>query len=302
MALIGYARVSTDEQTVLSQTEELRAAGCAVIHEEQASGGSRARPVLNSLLRQMRPGDVLVVVRMDRLARSLSHLLEVIEGLEEKGAHFRSLNDPVDTTSPQGKFALQVLGAAAELERAIIRARTVSGLRAARAEGRVGGNPALKRRDPDAIRRARNARGDSYLANLTRTAEEWLPTVRRLRPDFAWEDVAKVLNANRPEGRGKWTVERLVRAVKTFVREGLADPALLERAPVQGRDDHLLVLVAGIIGADPDMTLQAVCNRLEELREPTPRGKRKWSPSSIRMLISRARERGLIAAKAVQTA
>jgi len=296
MALIGYARVSTDEQTVRSQLDELRAAGCTRIHEEHASGGSRARPVLAQVLRQMQAGDVLVVVRLDRLARSLSHLLEVLEGLEGKGAHFRSLNDPVDTTNPQGKFALQVLGAAAELERAIIRARTTAGLKAARTEGRVGGNPALRRRDPDAVRRARSARRDAYVAMLTRTAEEWLPTVRRLRPHCAWEDVARVLNANRPQGRPPWTVERLVRAVKTFVREGLAEPALLERAPVRNRDDHPLLLVAGIVGADPEITLQGICDRLEELREPTPRGRRKWAPSSVRMLIGRARAKGLLPA------
>ena len=135
--LIGYARVSTEDQLTAPQAEELRAAGCAEIHEEHASGASRSRPVLARLLRRLAPGDVLVVVRIDRLARSLSHLLEVIEGLEAGGAHFRSLGDPIDTTSPQGKFTLQVLGAAAELERALIRERTLAGLRSARAARRL---------------------------------------------------------------------------------------------------------------------------------------------------------------------
>ena len=92
-------------------------------------------------LDQLQAGDTLVVVRIDRLARSLSHLLEIIERLESKGAHFRSLQDPIDTASPQGKFTLQALGAAAEFERAQIRERTKAGLRSAKAEGRVGGNP-----------------------------------------------------------------------------------------------------------------------------------------------------------------
>jgi DNA invertase Pin-like site-specific DNA recombinase len=91
MPLIGYARVSTEDQTPLPQSQALKSAGCAEIHEEQASGGNRARPVLARVLERIGKGDTLVVVRIDRLARSLSHLLEVIERLEAKGAFFRSL-------------------------------------------------------------------------------------------------------------------------------------------------------------------------------------------------------------------
>lgn len=114
MPLIGYARVSTEDQTPLPQVQALKAAGCGTVHEEQASGGNCARPVLARVLESVRRGDTLVVVRIDRLARSLSHLLEVIERLEAKGAFFCSIEDPIDTASPQGKFTLQVLGAAAE--------------------------------------------------------------------------------------------------------------------------------------------------------------------------------------------
>lgn len=135
MPLIGYARVSTEDQTTLPQSQALKSAGCADIHEEQASGGNRARPVLARVLERIGKGDTLVVVRIDRLARSLSHLLEVIERLEAKGAFFRSLTDPIDTSSPQGKFTLQVLGAAAEFERALIRERTKAGLASARSKG-----------------------------------------------------------------------------------------------------------------------------------------------------------------------
>ena len=114
MRLIGYARVSTEDQPPLPQSQALKSAGCAEIHEEQASGGNRARQVLARVLERVAKGDTLFVVRIDRLARSLSHLLEVIERLEAKGASFRSIQDPIDTGSPQGKFTLQVLGAAAE--------------------------------------------------------------------------------------------------------------------------------------------------------------------------------------------
>ena len=111
--LIGYARVSTEEQATDAQLDELKAAGCDIIHQEHGSGASRARPVLSRLVREISKDEVLVVVRLDRLARSVSHLLEVIETLEEKGAHFKSLRDPIDTSTPQGIFSLQVLGAVA---------------------------------------------------------------------------------------------------------------------------------------------------------------------------------------------
>ena len=106
--LIGYARVSAEEQGTDPQLDELRAAGCATILEEHASGADRGRPVLARLLHEIRPGETLVVVRLDRLARSVSHLLAVIEQLENAGAHFRSLRDPIDTSTPQGMFSLQV--------------------------------------------------------------------------------------------------------------------------------------------------------------------------------------------------
>jgi DNA invertase Pin-like site-specific DNA recombinase len=115
--LVGCARVSTEEQHTDPQADELRAAGCALVHAEHASGADRDRPVLAQVLRDIRPGETLVVVRLDRLARSVAHLLSVIEQLEAKGAHFRSLRDPIDTTTPQGMFSLQVLGAVAQLER-----------------------------------------------------------------------------------------------------------------------------------------------------------------------------------------
>jgi len=112
MPLIGYARVSTEDHPPLPQSQALKSAGCAEIFEEQGSGGNRARPVLARVLERIGKGDTLVVVRIDRLARSLSHLLEVIERLDAKGTFFRSLLDLIDTASPQGKFTLQVLGAA----------------------------------------------------------------------------------------------------------------------------------------------------------------------------------------------
>ena len=291
--LIGYARISTEDQTALPQVQELRSAGCVEIVEEQASGGSRTRPVLARVLDQLRIGDTLVVVRIDRLARSLSHLLEIIERLEAKGAHFRSLQDPIDTASPQGKFTLQVLGAAAEFERALIRERTKAGLASARTKGRVGGNPGLRARDPAALRKVRLARQDGYMERLNETAQDWVPHVGRLRPDLAWEDVVRIVNGPLPRER-HWTQSRLLRAVNAYVRDGFLPETVLDRAGRRETDDRLPAIVAAIKGADPDVTLQAICTRLEAIRERTPRGRTSWQPSSVKMLLERAERLGLL--------
>ncbi|MBI6630634.1 recombinase family protein [Pontibaca salina] len=293
MSLIGYARISTEEQSLLPQREALQAAGCGAIHEEQASGGDRARPVLARVLERIGQGETLVVVRIDRLARSLPHLLEVIERLEAKGAFFRSLQDPIDTASPQGKFTLQVLGAAAEFERALIRERTTAGLASARRQGRIGGNPGLRARDPAALRKVRLARQNGYLERLHATAPDWVPQVRRLRPDMAWEDVLRIVNAPLPAAR-RWTQSRLLRAVNAYVRDGFLPATVLGRARRRESDDRLPAIVAAIKGADPEITLQAICDRLETMRERTPRGRSKWQPSSVKLLLERAQRLGLL--------
>ena len=293
MPLIGYARVSTEDQTPLPQSEALQSAGCAEIFEEHASGGNRARPVLARVLERVQNGDTLVVVRIDRLARSLSHLLEVIERLEAKGAFFRSIQDPIDTGSPQGKFTLQVLGAAAEFERALIRERTKAGLASARTKGRVGGNPGLRAKDPAALRKVRLARQDGYMERLNETAQDWVPQVRRLRPDLAWEDVVRIINGPLPEAR-RWTQSRLLRAVKAYVRDGFLPAEVLARAGRREKDDRLPAIIAGIKSTNPDITLQAICERLKAMRERTPRGRTSWQPSSVKMLLERAERLGLM--------
>jgi DNA invertase Pin-like site-specific DNA recombinase len=287
--LIGYARVSTDEQGTDPQCDELRAAGCAVILEEHASGADRSRPVLARLLREIRAGETLVVVRLDRLARSVSHLLAVIEQLEARGAHFRSLRDPIDTATPQGMFSLQVLGAVAQLERALIAERTRAGLNAARARGRVGGNPGLRAGDPDAIRKVRSSRDAAHLDSVLTGLQSWLPTVRRMRPEQPWGDVVRVLNRG---GEAAWTVERLRRTVRRLASEGIVEANLLDRARPQRGDNRLVRLVAGIKAAAPERTLQQIAVQLETMRERTPRGGTRWHPSSVRHMLAQATHLG----------
>ncbi|HEY9211536.1 MAG TPA: recombinase family protein [Ancylobacter sp.] len=288
--LIGYARVSTEEQATDAQVDELRAIGCQIIHQEHGSGASRARPVLARLMREIGAGDVLVVVRLDRLARSVSHLLAVIEDLEQRGAHFRSLRDPIDTSTPQGMFSLQVLGAVAQLERALIAERTRAGMRAAKARGKIAGNPGLRERRPEAIRAASAARQRVYVGDLIASASAWLPIVRRMRPQHSWDDVVRVLNH-----RGQsWTIEKLRRAVHRLVQERMAEAELLRRSPRRPPEDRLMTLVAGIAIADPDLSLRDIAAQLERMRERTPRGGRQWAASSVKSLLDQARRLGLV--------
>jgi DNA invertase Pin-like site-specific DNA recombinase len=134
MALIGYARVSTVEQETRLQLDALYAAGVHKVYQEKTSSVG-LRPELHRALREMLPGDVLVVWKLDRLARSLFDLLSLLDWLDAEGCAFRSLTEPVDTTTPMGIFILQVLGAVAQLERAIIIQRTTAGIQAARSRG-----------------------------------------------------------------------------------------------------------------------------------------------------------------------
>jgi hypothetical protein len=241
-------------------------------------------------MREIGPGDVLVVVRLDRLARSVSHLLAVIEDLEGRQAHFRSLRDPIDTSTPQGMFSLQVLGAVAQLERALIAERTKAGMRAAKARGKLAGNPGLRERRPEAIRAASAARQKVYVGDLIASASAWLPIVRRMRPQHSWDDVVRVLNH-----RGQnWTIEKLRRAVHRLVQERMAEAELLRRSPRRPPEDRLMTLVAGIAIADPDLSLRDIAAQLERMRERTPRGGRQWAASSVKSLLDQARRLGLV--------
>jgi DNA invertase Pin-like site-specific DNA recombinase len=146
--LVGYARVSTQDQDLALQLDALHGAGCGKVFEEKASGAQRDRPVLRSALDYMRVGDTLVVWKLDRLARSLKQLVETIEIFGERGIGLRSLTEAIDTATAGGKLIFHIFAALAEFERGVIRERTLAGLRAARARGRPGGRPpALKAKD-----------------------------------------------------------------------------------------------------------------------------------------------------------
>src|SRR3954451_7849543 len=141
--LIGYARVSTNDQTLDLQKDALAKAGCEQIFTDTISGTTTERKGLDQALIKLRAGDTLTVWRLDRLGRSLPHLIETIASLEKEGVGFKSVTENIDTTSSGGKLIFHIFGALAEFERNLVRERTVAGLEAARARGRLGGRPEL---------------------------------------------------------------------------------------------------------------------------------------------------------------
>ena len=139
--MVGYARISTSDQNLDLQIDALKKAGCSKIFQDTVSGARTDRLGLGDALAYLRKGDTLAVWKLDRLGRSLKHLISIITQLNEAGKEFKSLQESLDTATPTGKLIFHVLGALAEFERSLIRERTRAGLAAARARGRIGGRP-----------------------------------------------------------------------------------------------------------------------------------------------------------------
>lgn len=139
--IVGYARVSTQDQNLQMQMDELQKYGCFEIFEEKMTGTKRERPALNEMIKMLRSGDQVVVYKLDRISRSTKHLIELTELFEEKGVEFISIKDNIDTSTATGRFFFRMMASIAELERDIISERTKAGLSSARARGKVGGRP-----------------------------------------------------------------------------------------------------------------------------------------------------------------
>ena len=178
--LIGYARVSTQDQDAAAQIAALKTAGCELVFQDKASGGRWDRPELHRLLGQLRQGDVLVVWKLDRLSRALKDVLALMEKVTQAGAGFRSLTEAIDTTSPGGRMMMQIVGTFAEFERAMLRERTRHGLDAARQQGRIGGRrPKLKTHQQQEIVQLVNS-GQKTAADAARLFNVHPATVSRL--------------------------------------------------------------------------------------------------------------------------
>lgn len=176
--ILGYARVSTDDQLLDAQQDALTAAGAERIFSDKITGSSRSRPELDRMIEQLRDGDVVVVTKYDRLSRSLKDLLEIVETIRAQGAGFRSLAEDIDTTTPAGRLVFHVFASIAQFERERISERTKEGLAAARKRGRIGGRPpALSPAQKVEARRMR----DGELRPLPEIAQLFRVSVKTIR-------------------------------------------------------------------------------------------------------------------------
>jgi len=181
---VGYARISTGGQNLDGQIDALRDAGCDKIFEEKASGSRADRPVLTQALEFVRTGDILVTYRLDRIARSLPHLITIMDDLNQRGVGFHSITESLDTNSPGGRLIFHVFGAVSQFELDLIRERTRTGLEAARKRGRIGGRP--RRMTEDKIRAAKKLLADGTpIKEVASTLDISVPTLFRWCPASA---------------------------------------------------------------------------------------------------------------------
>jgi len=179
--LIGYVRVSTNEQNTDLQRNALKSADCELIFEDRISGKTSERPGLKKAMRCLQAGDTLVVWKLDRLGRSMRHLVMLTQQLHERGVNFRSLTDSIDTSTSMGRFFFHIMGALAEMERELIVERTQAGLRAAREKGRIGGRRRIM--TPEVIAQAeRMFANGATLEQISLVLEVSLKTVYRYIP------------------------------------------------------------------------------------------------------------------------
>jgi len=190
---IGYARVSTKEQNLNLQIEALEKAGCEIIFKETISGATKFRPELDRMIAQFRKSDELIVWKLDRLGRSLRHIIDLVLSLSEKGIIIKGLTDGVDTSTINGRLFLNIMASLAEYERELIRERTNAGLQSARAKGRIGGRP--KGFAKDTIAKLLVMR--SVYKDLDKTPEEIYKGLQLTRPTFY--RYAKILDTHTNE-------------------------------------------------------------------------------------------------------
>jgi DNA invertase Pin-like site-specific DNA recombinase len=291
---IGYCRVSTTGQTVAAQVAGLKAAGCTIIFEVTGSGADRDRPELAKCLASIRPGDVLIIPALDRIARGLTHLLEVVDVIKRAGGHFRSIREAaIDTSSISGMLLVQIIGAIAHFERELIKERTKLGIRAAMARGKKMGSPGLRAKDKGALQVMTDARVKAHTARLVAASGDWLPIVASMRPLSTWEDTLAVVNQRIPGA--PWSEERLRRGARRCVEQGLLDRSVLDRAERKPPDSRLMMLLAGIAMANPSLSYRDIARQMQAMKERSPRGGAQWSPSSVHNMLARAVAAGLLA-------
>ncbi len=188
--LIGYGRVSTADQYLRMQEDALKNSGCEEIYTDIASGAKTARPGLHDALSHLRKGDILVVWKLDRLGRSLAHLIQTIKELNEKEIGFKSLQENIDSTTSGGQLIFHIFGALAEFERELIRERTQAGLKAARIRGRLGGRPPLLSKRQINKLKKHYEKGDLSVKEICKLFNITKPTLYRYLKDTSKSDKA----------------------------------------------------------------------------------------------------------------
>ncbi|MCX7089839.1 MAG: recombinase family protein [Legionellales bacterium] len=187
--LVGYARISTNDQNLRMQEDALKAAGCEELYTDIASGVKAERPGLNNALSYLRKGDTLVVWKLDRLGRSLGNLIQIIKDLSKKEIGFKCLQENIDTTTSGGQLIFHIFGALAQFERELIKERTQAGLKAARVRGRLGGRPALLNKQQVKKLRDHYEKGDLSINEICKLFNITKPTLYRYLRSTACENI-----------------------------------------------------------------------------------------------------------------
>jgi len=295
MKRVGYACVSISEESADAQVVRLQQCGCATVYEEEISGAKASRPMLDKAIQSLKSDDKLVVIKCECVARSLGDLIAVLERIEDSGAFFESLSDNIDCSTFSGKFFLQILSSVAECKKSLVQERTVSGLNRACEQGRIGGNPGLRSRDPGTIEQLNEARKRAYLDKLLKVAEYWVPIVAKCRPSMSWEDVVLVVNVSlRRDSNQLWTYKKLLRAAKCFVGEGKLDSGVLKRSQTRSDEEAALMVISSIINHMPFLRPEELVHELEMVDFPVRFSWDQWDTSSIKHYIRRARDLGFI--------
>lgn len=279
---IGYARVSTGEQDTVGQRQALRAAGCKMVFEDVESGASRTRPQLKRCMEALEEGDVLVVARFDRLARSVPHLYEIMEDFKARGVGFRSLRESFDTTTPSGRLMVGLLTLIAQFERELIHDRSLAGIAAARERGVMFGNPGIRARDPVAIANMKIGQAEAYLRRARSSSRPWIGHIVRMRPHETWKAVHDHITRTLPAGQAP-TMETMVTTVRRLVAAGDIPQEVLERAP-NSRNEKIEDIARSIHSDNPGMSLRGIGRELER-RGHRPARAAAWSAQTVARLL-----------------
>ncbi len=232
--LVGYARSSASDESISCQEQELRDAGCTEIYSESVCQETR-RPQLEACMRDLHPGDVLVITGFLRMARSVAHLHAIARRLGDRGIFLRSLSEGFDTSVGSSRALLDFLGTLAAFEHGLAQERSRRGIASARERGREFGNPKFRSGDRDAITRMKETQDATFLDRARLRSRPWIGYVSDLRPGHSWQVVHRYVAARLPAEQVP-TMETMVSIVHRLVRAGDLPRSILQRASSTRRD------------------------------------------------------------------